>query len=542
MRVIAPNVGGGFGLKSTLYQDELAVCQLSMALGKPVKWIESRTEHMLTSAHARDQIHYVEAGFRKDGRITGLRDRIIVDFGAGGAIWNGVAPALVTCGSIPGPYDFKNFSYDLYCVVTNKTPFGAHRGFGRPVASYIMERVIDIAAHKLGMDPALVRGKNMIQQSQMPYRSPSGLTYDSGNYPEALSLALKNVNYTDLRKQQTLARQSGKYFGIGLGTYVEFTAPNSTSMINVARGIGGHERVELKFNSDGTLVARLGVANQGQAHLTVFAQVIAEELSLDISDVRIDEGDTDSTPFGFGAMASRCTPVVGGACIAAAREMKNKLLDAAAILMRCDRRSLQLGFRCIVDTSSGKSLKISELTKKLVRAPEQVKAGNQGLDVSVVYEVPVPPSSYGVHVVAVEVDPETGVIKILKYVIVEDAGVIINPLTAHGQVHGSLAHGIGGALLEEFVYGDDGQLQSSTFMDYLLPTARDVPSVEVTNTTNPGLSLGGFKGMGEGATIPAAGALANAVEDALLPVGAVIRELPLSPMNVRKAIRKARDE
>ncbi|MDG6908513.1 MAG: xanthine dehydrogenase family protein molybdopterin-binding subunit, partial [Nitrososphaerota archaeon] len=182
VRVIAPNVGGGFGLKSTLYQDELAVCQLSMRLGKPVKWIETRTEHLLTSAHARDQIHYVEAGFKKDGTLAGLRDKIIVDFGAGGAIWNGIAPALVTCGSIPGPYKFKNFSYDLHCVVTNKTPFGAHRGFGRPVASYVMERVMDIAARKLGIDPALIRGKNLIQKSDMPYTSPSGLTYDSGNY------------------------------------------------------------------------------------------------------------------------------------------------------------------------------------------------------------------------------------------------------------------------------------------------------------------------------------------------------------------------
>lgn len=538
VRVIAPQVGGGYGLKSTLYQDELAVCQLAMSLGKPVKWIETRTEHMLSSAHARDQIHYVEAGFDREGLLLGMKDKIIVDFGAGGAVWNGIAPALVTCGSLPGPYNFRNFSYDLYCVVTNKTPFGAHRGFGRPVASFVMERVMDIAAHKLGMDPALIRMKNMIQKSQMPYKTPSGLTYDSGDYSQALNLLLRASDYAAFRQVQERARGEGKYLGIGLAMYVEFTAPNSSSIINVARKIGGHERVELKFNADGTLTARLGVANQGQAHLTIFAQILAEELSLDVDDISIIEGDTDTTPFGFGAMASRCTPVVGGACIAAAREMKEKLLNAASILMQADMEDLELGYRCVIDKESGKRFPLKEVTKAVVRAPEKVRSGSQGLDVSVVYEVPIPPSSYGAHAVVVEVDPESGFVKILKYVVIEDCGIMINPMTVHGQTHGSLAHGIGGAMYEELPYTEDGQPQASTFVDYLIPTAREVPDIHVENTVNPGLSLGGFKGMGEGATIPAAPALANAIEDALLSKGVTITELPLSPMNILNAVKK----
>ena len=533
IRLIAPWVGGGFGTKASLYPDEVAVCQLSILLGKPVKWIETRSEHMISSAHARDQVHYVEAGFDSQGNLLGMKDKIVADFGAGGGIWTSIAPAIVTCGSIPGPYRFENFSYDLFCIATNKTPYGAHRGFGRPVASYVMERVMDMAAHKLGIDPVLIRSRNLVRKEEMPFRSASGLVYDSGDYSEALNRLVDISGYRQFRREQAEARRNGRFVGIGLGFYVEFTAPNSASIINTARNIGGHEVVELAFNSDGTLIAKIGVANQGQSHKTIFAQVIAQELNLDINDISIVEGDTASTPFGFGAIASRSTPTVGGAAILAARKLKPKLLRAASTLLGgSNLYDLELDFRSVVDKKSGKSISIKELARISVRTPTRLNDIEPGFATSAVYEAQIPPSSYGIHAVTVEVDRSTGGVKILKYAIVEDSGVIINPMTAHGQVHGALAHGIGGAMLEEFSYDQDGQLKSSTFIDYLIPTSTDVPDVVVENIIVPSLSVGGFKGMGEGATIPVAAAISNAVEDALGMSEHPLRSLPLSPMNV----------
>ena len=540
IRTIAPNVGGGFGPKSNVHADEVAVCHIALRLGRPVKWIETRMEHMLACAHEREQVHHVEAAFRQDGTLLAVKDKAIGDYGVYGAFWTESQPAMLTVTALPGPYRLRNYAYDLYCVVTNKAPHGAHRGFGRPVGAFIIERVMDLAARRLGIDPSEIRLKNMVQPEDMPYTAVTGVIYDSGNYPEALHRALKFAQYDKLRQEQAKLRTHGRYIGIGLGMYVEYTAPNS-ERLHKALGweVGGYDSATIRVDPTGKVTVFTGVMSQGQSHETIFSQIVADELGVDIDDIVVIEGDTDLCPYGFGTWASRSTVTAGGACIAAARRIREKVSLIAAHLLgsRPEEIKIEPG-RISLIGSSGKSLSLREVADVAIRSPYLLPEGMEaGLEVTVRYEPEVPTTcSYAVHIPVVEVDPETGSIRFLRYYIFDDSGRIINPMTVYGQIHGATAHGIGGTIYEDLPYDESGQLLATTFMDYLVPTSMEIPNMEIEHMETPSLTLGGFKGMGEGGSIPTPGAICNAVEDALSPFHVKITETPLSPERIFKLL------
>ncbi|HZW57748.1 MAG TPA: xanthine dehydrogenase family protein molybdopterin-binding subunit [Nitrososphaerales archaeon] len=543
IRVIAPRVGGGFGIKSAVFQDEVSTVLLSMKLGRPVKWYEDRKEHLLVAGHERQQVHYVECAVKKDGTLLGVRDKIVADFGVSGTFWTEVQPAMLTCASLPGPYRLKNYDFDLLCVVTNKAPCGPHRGFGRPVAAFVIERMMDLIAKRLGMMPEEIRLKNMIDTKEMPWKTPIGVLYDTGNYKQVLERALKFAQLDKLREEQRKLRNQGRFIGIGLATYVEYTAPASSRLQGpLGWAVGGWESCRLSVDPSGKVTAHLGMAGQGQPHETVFAQVISDALGADFEDIAVLEGDTQESPYGFGAWASRGTVTSGGACIKASRKLKDKILLIAGHLLKQAPEDLEIKNSIItVKSDPSKRISLKEVADVAIRFSGKLPQGMEpGLEVVSFYEPDAPTTcSYATHLVSVEVDPETGYVKLLKYYIVDDSGVLINPMTAHGQVHGALAHGIGGAMFEDLVYDKEGQLLSSTFMDYLLPTANEMPTVEVDSIETPSLTLGGFKGLGEGAAIPTAGAIANAVDDALSQFGIKYVDLPITPEKVRTLLVKA---
>jgi carbon-monoxide dehydrogenase large subunit len=534
IRVIAPKVGGGFGIKSAVFQDEVSTVILSMKLGRPVKWVEDRKEHLLMAGHERQQVHYVECAVKKDGTLLAVKDRIVADFGCSGTFWTEVQPAMLTCASLPGPYKLRNYDFDLWCAVTNKAPCGPHRGFGRPVAAYVIERMMTIIAGKLGIDPIEIRLRNMIETKDMPWTSPIGVLYDTGNYKEVLLRTLKFSDYEELKRQQEQ---------LGLATYVEYTAPGSSRLQGpLGWAVGGWESCHLSVDPSGKVTAQLGMAGQGQPHETVFAQVISDALGVKFDDVEVQEGDTQRAPYGFGAWASRGTVTTGGACIKASRKLKDKIMAIAAHLMKEPPEDLNLRESIVTSSKSSRTLSFQEIADTAIRFSSRLPEGMEpGLDVISFYEPDAPTScSYATHLVMVEVDPETGSTKLLKYFIVDDSGVLINPMTAHGQVHGALAHGIGGALLEELVYTSDGQLASSTFVDYLLPTADLMPQIMVDSIETPSLTLGGFKGLGEGAAIPTAAAITNAIDDALSSFKVKFLELPAKPETIYWLLKKSR--
>ena len=545
IRVIAPRVGGGFGIKSAVFQDEVTTVILSMKLGRPVKWYEDRKEHLLIAGHERQQVHYVECAVKKDGTLLAVRDKIIADFGASGTFWTEVQPAMLASASIPGPYRLRNYDFDLWCAVTNKAPCGPHRGFGRPVAAYVIERMMDIIAKKLGMDPAEIRLKNMIDSRELPWTTPIGVTYDSGNYKEVLERTLKLAQYDELRIEQQRLRKEGKFVGIGIATYVEYTAPGSSRLQGVLGwAVGGWESCRLTADPSGKITAQLGMAGQGQPHETVFAQVISDALGVKFEDITVQEGDTQHAPYGFGAWASRGTVTTGGACIKASKKMKDKVLSIAAHVLQEAPEDLVMKESVISSIRNPKkAISFREVSDIAIRLSSKLPDGMEpGLDLISFYEPDAPTTcSYATHLVLVEVDKETGKVWLRKYFIVDDSGILINPMTAHGQVHGALAHGIGGAMLEELVYDRDGQLVSSTFVDYLLPTADLMPEVVVDSIETPSLTLGGFKGLGEGAAIPTAAAITNAIDDALSDFDVKFLELPAKPEVVYELIKKAKN-
>jgi carbon-monoxide dehydrogenase large subunit len=543
IRVIAPKVGGGFGIKSAVFQDEVSTVILSMKLGRPVKWIEDRKEHLLIAGHERQQVHYVEAAFKKDGTLLAVRDKVIADFGSSGTFWTEVQPAMLTVASIPGPYRLRYYDFELWCVVTNKAPCGPHRGFGRPVAAYVIERMMDIAARKLGLDPVEIRLRNMLEAKELPWTTPIGVVYDTGNYQDVLKRTLKLAQYDQLKREKENATGQPRFLGVGIASYVEYTAPASSRLQGpLGWAVGGWESCRLTADPSGKVTAYLGMAGQGQAHETVFAQIISDALGVKFEDVVVDEGDTKFSPYGFGAWASRGTVTTGGACIKASRKMKAKVLSIAAYLLNETMDALEIRDSLIQSRKEPrhKTISFKEVADVSLRFCSKLPPGMEpGLDVISFYEPDAPTTcSYATHLAVVEVDKETGSAKLIKYVIVDDSGVLVNPLTAHGQVHGSLAHGIGGAMLEELVYTKEGQLASSTFVDYLLPTADFMPQVVVDSIEIPSLTLGGFKGLGEGAAIPTAAAITNAIDDALSTFNTKFLELPAKPEMILSLIGK----
>jgi carbon-monoxide dehydrogenase large subunit len=548
VRVIAPDVGGGFGIKAHLFPEEVAICLLSMRLGRPVKWIEDTREHLMACIHAREHVHRVKIAVKRDGTVLGVKSDVLVDAGAY-SVWPWTASMDVgmAAGLIPGPYRIRNYEFRARGVATNKCPLGPYRGVGRPSAAFTIERAMEDIARELGLDPVAIRLANYVPDDGYPYTSVTGLIYDSASLQASLRLAAEVVGYQGFRREQEAARQQGRYLGIGFGTFIEQTAHATNEFIK--RGVPivfGYDTVSVSVDPSGKVTVDSSLHSHGQGHETTFAQIVAERLGVPLADVRVRFGDTQSAPYGMGTFASRSAVLGGGAAWKAADMVRDTLIQIAAHMFEASASDLEVSDGVItVKGSPRHRMTVAELARLAFHRPEKLPPGIMPANLSATQSYDAPPG-YGTwtnsaHVATVEIDVETGSVRILRYVVVEDCGTMINPLIVDGQVQGGTVQGIGGALLEHLVYDDTGQLLTQTLMEYLLPSAVDVPKIEVHHLQTPSsFTIGGIKGMGEGGAIAPLPALANAVTDALASLGVAIDALPLSPERVRAAIAASR--
>ena len=529
VRVVATDVGGGFGVKAQVYPEEILLAWISMRMNAPVKWVETRSEHMRAASHARDQNVKFSAAVRKDGRVLGLRATIFSNIGAYGIRPFGpLLDPLGTAGLITGPYDIRAYEYDTYAVATNKCPEGAYRGVGMVTAVLAHERLMDLIAARLGLDPADVRRVNFVQASQMPYLSVTRHPYESGDYTAALDSALQVFDYTAARKEQARARSEGRLFGIGIGSYVEYTGAGSSTF--QGRGmddIPGTDTSRVWLAADGRVHLQTTCPAIGQGSHTTFAQVAAAGIGVAAESVVVEQTDTATVGHGTGSFMSRGSVTAATSAYRAAKLLREAILDAASYRLDQPTERLSIDGAAVLVDGEPADLTLAQLAER--------NDGQHVLDVSVTYDAPQASYPYATHACLVEVDRETGAAKILRYVVAEDCGVLINPSVVEGQVVGGVTQGVGAALMEEVAYGPDGQLLSGTFLDYLIPTAGEAPSVEITHLVTPStVHELGTKGAGEGGTIGATAAVANAIADAL-SLNDV--SLPLSPDRVAQLTR-----
>ena len=534
IRVIAPDLGGGFGTKASGYPEDVLVPLAARALNRPVKWIEDRREHMMAAAHARHQTHTIRIGARRDGTIVGLADRIWLDLGAYN-VWGIVLP-YNTVAHLIGPYRIRDMKVDVKGVVTNKTPNAPYRGAGRPETVFAMDRAVDCLARRLGLDPADIRRKNYIRADElpwdfgMPYRDGNPLVYDTGDFPAALESALQAAGYDAFRREQASLRARGVWRGIGISGYVEGTA------------IGPFEGAHLKLDLTGRVQIATGAVNSGQGHETAFAQVAADVLGVPLDWVSVTGGDTAAVPFGVGTFASRSGVTAGNSIADAARAVRAKLVDAAAKVLEAAPDDVEIeDGTAFVRGAPASAVALGKVIQASI--PTFAKAGvaPPDFEASAYHHVPTVTYASAVHVAQVEVDPGTGYVRLLKYVVAHDCGKVINPTIVEGQVHGGVAQGVGGALFEEMVYDDEGQLLTGTLMDYLMPSATDLPRIDTVHLEYPSpRNPLGMKGLGEGGAISPPAAIVNAIDDALGPLGVRITGTPASPARVLQAIEAAR--
>jgi aerobic carbon-monoxide dehydrogenase large subunit len=555
VEVIAPDVGGGFGTKIMLfYPEEILVPWAAMRLGRPVKWTEDRQEHLIAANQERGQNHEVEVAIDGDGRILALRDHFVHDTGAYTPY--GIVVPIITATQLPGPYRLRNYEVEFEVAYTNKVAVSPYRGAGRPHGAFVMERVIGLIARELGLEPAEVRRRNFIQPDEFPW--DVGLTfqdggptrYDSGNYPAGLEMALDRAGFPTFRASQSEAREHGRYLGIGIGCYVEGT------------GIGPYEGAHVRVEPSGRVFVATGLTTQGQGHGTTFAQIVAETLGCAPSAVTVVTGDTRKFNWGAGTYASRALVTSGNAIHAAAQQVRAKALWIASELLEVSPADLELvDGRVRVKGAPGKELTLgalatvanpiryaygkeaAEAALRLVkpRAGAVLAEGEApGLEAFGYYAPPQSTFASGCHVAIVEVDPVTGHVNLLRYVVQHDCGTMVNPTVVEGQIQGGVAQGIGGALYEKIVYDETGQPLTSSYMDFLMPTAMEIPEIEIVHLETPSpLNPLGIKGVGEAGAIPGPAVLAEAIEDALRPLGVTICEMPLSPNRIRELIEQA---
>ncbi len=534
IRVIAPDVGGGFGVKLQIYPEETLMATLSHRIGRPVKWIEDRWEHFVAATHGREQFHDVEIGYDDDGRILAIRDNCVTNTGAYLQSLTLVEP-FIGVAMLTGPYRVAHFDATATVVMTNKTPMNPFRGVGHVQAAFTMERIVDIIASDLGLDPVDVRLRNMITPDQMPVNRGFGnvlagtIVYDSGDYPTCLRRAVELAGYEDFRREQERLRAEGRHRGIGIGCFVEET------------GLGPYESGTVRVEPSGKVVVLTGGCSSGQGHATTLAQIAADELSIDLDEIHVLHGDTDLVRWGVGTYASRTAAVGGTAVRRAAKKVKQSVLAVAGQMLEANVGDLEMRDGAVsVVGSPGASVTLAEVATALAPGkplPEGIE--EYGLESTDVFHPPDNTFAYGVHIATVEVDVETGIVRVLRYVVVNDSGRVINPLILEGQVQGGVALGLGGCLLEEVLYDEDGQPRNPNFMDYRVPALDNVPPeilvehMEIPTPHNPD----GIKGGGEGGAVGSPAAIANAVADAL--PGARINATPLAPARVYRAIRDA---
>ena len=542
LRVIAPEVGGGFGSKIAVYPADFVTVFCSKKLGVPVKWVETRSENYQATTHGRDHVQEIELAATKDGRITGLRATVWAGMGAYLSTAAPGIPTILHGLMLSGVYDIPAVHEDVYGLYTNTTPVEAYRGAGRPEATFMVERLVDLLAARLGMDPVDVRRRNFIPKFDDGHDVVTGLTYDSGDYDGALSKLLGEAGYESLRAEQAAARQSGRYIGLGLSTYVEICGLGPSQVAGAIGFQGGlWESAILRFHPSGKVHVMIGASPHGQGEETTFAQIVAGELGVSPDDVKVIHGDTDNTPMGWGTYGSRTTAVGGAALALAARKIRDKATIIAAHLLEAAVEDMEYedgNFFVKGSPDSGKTIQdIALMANVAWNMPEGVEAG---LEATSFYDPPNFVFPYGAHLAVVEVDPETGSVDLKRYVAVDDCGPQINPVIVEGQVHGGIVQGIGQALWEEGVYDDDGQLLTGTMLDYALPRADRLPDIEVHSTVTPSPHHPlGVKGIGEAGTIASTAAVYNAVIDALAPLGVEGVHMPLTPERVWRSIQDA---
>jgi len=532
LHFIENDVGGGFGIRGELYPEDFLIPFAAVKLGRPVKWIEDRREHLMAANHSREILCELEVAARRDGIVLGLRAKIYGDMGAYVRTHGGLVPCS-TAALLTGPYRIANYQCTVHCVITNKTGLGTFRAPGRYESCFFRERMLDMTAKDLKIDPVELRRKNLIRPEEMPYevgltrpgRNPTVL--DSGNYPSALDRALKEFEYENLKPLQGRT-QNGKYHGTGLAYFVKNTG-----------GLEPYEGARVVIGNGPSIALYLSISSLGQGHETAMAQICADALSVPMEWISVFHGNTDLTPFGWGTFASRGTVMCGNAVYLASQRLKEKALTVAAKHLKSDPERLELlAGKIYRKGTEGPPLELEELVQ-LARDSAARDQDLPELEETAYFYSDKMTHSYGVHLAHVAVDPETGMVDVLKYLVVEDVGRCINPLLVHGQTVGAAAQGIGGTILEHLVYSDDGQLLTTTFRDYLLPSSTDVPAVaSVTLEEAPSpLNPLGVKGAGEGGIVGTGAALANAVSHALAQFGIEVRELPLSPDNIKRWLR-----
>lgn len=533
VRVIAPDTGGGFGTKLNVYPEEVVIPWLALRLGRPVKWIETRSEHMLSATQEREQIHEIEVGFDDKGTLLVLKDRFFHDMGAycprGAAVPHNTSAALI------GPYRIANVRSEIFAVYTNTATVSAYRGAGQPQGVFVIERMMDRIAEKVGRDPADVRLINTLRSEAFPY--DTGLTnllggaveYESGDFVGTHQKALEAANYTALRAKQAEARKAGRYFGIGIANYVELT------------GRGPWEGSGVRVEPDGNVTVYTGAPSQGQGHETTLAQICADNLGLPIDRIKVLGGDTALIPHGIGTFASRVGVLAGNAVRLSSIQVKDKILRIASDLLEVGAADLVVedGKVSIVGVPD-KFLSFADVARHAQRAARP-NDEEPGLEAVRYFKTSNITYSNGTHIVSVEVDVQTGMVEILSYALAHDCGRLINPMIVEGQILGGIACGIGNSLLEEHAYNADGQLMSGSFMDYAMPLAIHVPEIKMIHQETPStLNPLGVKGAGEAGTIPVPAAICNAIEDALRPLGVRINEAPLPPSRLWKLIHARR--
>jgi carbon-monoxide dehydrogenase large subunit len=536
IRVIAPEVGGGFGSKLNVYSEEVACAWLAMQLGRPVKFIETRSECFQAMIHGRDQIDDVEVAVKNDGTITAMRLRVVANLGAYFQLLTPVIPTL-TLLMAPGCYQIPNMDTECIGVFTNTMPTDAYRGAGRPEATYLIERTLDLVARKLDLDPVEIRRRNFIKSDKFPYTTAMGLTYDSGRYEATMDHALKAADYAGLRKEQEAARKAGRLVGIGISTYVEVCGMGPSAAMPAA----GWDSATIRVEPTGAVTVLTGVSPHGQGEETTFAQVVADELGVPIEQITVLHGDTDKVQYGVGTFGSRGTAVGGAALKMAIDVIKAKAIQIAAHQWEANPADLEYrDGKIMVKGDPSKAMTTAEAGFLAFMGDKLPPGMEPGLDATRRFEPPNFVYPFGTHICVVEVDPQTGTTKILRYLATDDCGKIINPMIVGGQIHGGIAQGVAQALFEEVVYDENGALLTGTLLDYAVPRAADLPNFELDHTVTPtDVNPLGVKGVGEAGTIASTPAVVNAVIDALAPLGITHIDMPLKPEKVWNAIQQA---
>jgi carbon-monoxide dehydrogenase large subunit len=541
IRVIAPEVGGGFGSKTPMYADEMIAVFCSMKLGVPVKWTATRTEGYQATLHGRDHVEYVEMCATKEGRITGIRSVVYAAMGAYLSTASTGIPTILHGLMYSGPYDIPNIKADIYGVFTTTTPVDLYRGAGRPEATFLIERLVDLLAVAVGKDPVEVRRLNLIPKFDDGHDVVIGLTYDSGDYETTMDLALKEVNYTQLRQEQAQMREHGSYMGIGVATYCEICGLGPSQVAGAIGFRGGlWESATIRVSPTGKVAVAIGASPHGQGERTTFAQILADELGVDVDDVDVIYGDTATTPMGWGTYGSRTTPVAGTATVLSARKIIEKAKVIAAHLLEAAEADIEFADGKFSVKGSPDQSKTFQDVALMANVAWNMPAGVEpGLEATTYFDPPNFTFPFGTHIAVVSVDPDNGNIVLQRYLATDDCGPQINPMIVEGQIHGGVVQGAGQALWEGAYYDDNGQLLTGSMLDYALPRAHQVPDIETFSTVTPSPSNPlGVKGIGETGTIASTIAIYNAVIDALRPLGVTKLDMPLTPERVWRAIHQ----